>query len=162
MADDVRLCATCDSPDNLQDSYGSGGLNDVCLGCFYIWYDGPTERSWDEKRRRVVVSGESMRRASLLAKVASEWPYDGGKRVKEIHRALKTLGFASFGTLCDMDALCDGYKPMGSGYWASGLGEDLRLGISYAHDAIATEARRAETAKTGSVHEGAGPKDIAQ
>jgi NTP pyrophosphatase (non-canonical NTP hydrolase) len=28
--------------------------------------------------------------------------------------------------------------------------------------AIATEARRAETGNTGSVHEGAGPKDIAQ
>jgi hypothetical protein len=31
-----------------------------------------------------------------------------------------------------------------------------------AEEAIATEARRAETGNTGSVHEGAGPKDIAQ
>jgi hypothetical protein len=29
-------------------------------------------------------------------------------------------------------------------------------------DALATEARRAETENTGSVHEGAGPKDNAQ
>jgi hypothetical protein len=40
--------------------------------------------------------------------------------------------------------------------------EFLRVALDVLATAIATEARRAETAQTGSVHEGAGPKDIAQ
>jgi hypothetical protein len=38
----------------------------------------------------------------------------------------------------------------------------LSQSVTAINAAIATEARRAETAQTGSVHEGAGPKDIAQ
>lgn len=66
------LCATCDSPDNLSKSHGKGGLNDVCRGCFYIWYDGDIPR--DDG-----VRGEDMRLASLKAKVAGSWPYNGSQ-----------------------------------------------------------------------------------
>lgn len=45
---------------------------------------------------------------------------------------------------------------------ASGYIRDCCPLFGDALDAIATEARRAETEDTGSVHEGAGPKDIAQ
>ena len=51
--------------------------------------------------------------------------------------------------------------------FANGRVMDMRFGKSgtrtsfYSAPAIATEARRAETENTGSVHEGAGPKDIA-
>jgi hypothetical protein len=77
--DPSRICATCDSPDNLQKGFGAGGLNDVCLGCFYIWYDGPTESYFDKERRHMMTSGESMRRASLLAKVDGTWPFNGSQ-----------------------------------------------------------------------------------
>jgi hypothetical protein len=40
--------------------------------------------------------------------------------------------------------------------------EGRKLDAIRAHNAIATEARRAETENTGSVHGGAGPKDIAR
>jgi hypothetical protein len=79
MTTGVRACATCDSTDNLQESHGHGGLNDVCLGCFYIWYDGPTESYFDAERRHMMTSGESMRRASLLAKTNATWPYNGSQ-----------------------------------------------------------------------------------
>lgn len=45
------------------------------------------------------------------------------KRVKEIRRALKVLGLARFGPLCDSDA--EGYVARGSGYWATLTGEQL-------------------------------------
>lgn len=46
-------------------------------------------------------------------------------RVKAIHRALRTLGFASFGTLQRED---DGVT-VGSGYWATWNGEVFRSGL---------------------------------
>lgn len=56
--------------------------------------------------------------------------------------------------------------------WAYGYGLEAKearrrhdrrmIEIEHRERAIATEARRAETVKQGSVHEGAGPKDIAQ
>jgi hypothetical protein len=74
-------------------------------------------------------------------------------RVREIHRALRTLGLADFGPICDTDA--EAYTPRGSGYWLTGRGFRLITSIDIA-EAIATEARRAETPKSGSVYEGAG------
>lgn len=45
------------------------------------------------------------------------------KRVNEIQRALKVLGLARFGVLCDSDS--DDYVARGSGYWATLTGRQL-------------------------------------
>jgi hypothetical protein len=70
------------------------------------------------------------------------------KRVMEVHRALRVLGFADFGPLCDTDS--EQYSPRGSGYWITGKGEHLRDAL-----ASAIEAQRAGTPQSGPVHESA-------
>lgn len=46
VAEDIMLpapgpCAACGGYEQLKpESWGKGGLNDVCLPCFYIWHDG--------------------------------------------------------------------------------------------------------------------------
>jgi hypothetical protein len=50
------------------------------------------------------------------------------KRVKEVHRALRTLGFADFGTLTRED---DGAM-VGSGYWITQRGSLLAAALSLA------------------------------
>ncbi|WP_186729149.1 hypothetical protein [Sphingomonas panacisoli] len=72
-------------------------------------------------------------------------------RVKEVHRALRTLGFAEIGTLMTEEG-----QTCGSGYWITGRGERFREAL-----AQAIEARRAET-QGGSVHESAVPQGCAQ
>lgn len=69
MTTDAR-CVLCDSFDNIQDGHGKGGLNDVCLGCFYIWYDGDIPRG-----ERIL--GEDIRAYAIRAKVDITWPFDG-------------------------------------------------------------------------------------
>ena len=66
------------------------------------------------------------------------------KRVKEVHRALRTLGFAEFGVLTREDDCA----VVGSGYWKSSRGYDLASGIE--------AATADETALAGSA-EGDGP-----
>lgn len=64
-------CTVCDSTEHMQDSHGAGGLNDVCLACFYIWYDGVQPR--DDGR----VHGEDIRDYCLKARAAGTWPFNG-------------------------------------------------------------------------------------
>lgn len=64
-----RTCATCDSEQNLQNGHGRGGLNDVCYGCFYIWYDGDIPRGDS-------IKGEDIRAYALRAKVDGTWPFN--------------------------------------------------------------------------------------
>jgi hypothetical protein len=123
---------------------------------------------WNERMRRALAAfpaevamvleemgdGESVPSVSYVAEVTGV-PI---KRIREIHRGLRALGFADFGVLCDINRDDDRYVTQGSGYWLTPSGERLSAGIEAAHDAIATEARRAET--TGSVEdEGAARKD---
>jgi hypothetical protein len=68
--DRIPICSVCDSGQHLSEYWGGGGLNDVCRGCFFIWYDGDIPRDGG-------VRGEDMRNASLLAKVNGIWPFDG-------------------------------------------------------------------------------------
>jgi hypothetical protein len=74
----LRKCSTCDSAEHLQDSYGQGGLNDVCLACFYIWLDGcgPCERP-EHGHQKPHVHGEDIRDFCLKAKAEGKWPFDG-------------------------------------------------------------------------------------
>ena len=64
-------CVVCDTTEHLQDSHGAGGLNDVCLPCFFIWYDGDVPRNGR-------VEGEDIRAANLKAKAAGTWPFQAG------------------------------------------------------------------------------------
>jgi hypothetical protein len=71
-------CTVCDSTEHLQDGYGSGGLNDVCLACFYIWYDGIGPCARPEHGHQVPhVHGEDIREFCLKARKEGTWPFDG-------------------------------------------------------------------------------------
>jgi hypothetical protein len=72
-------------------------------------------------------------------------------RVREIHRALRTLGLADFGPLCDVDA--EAYTPRGSGYWLSGRGFGVITAIEIA-EAIAIEARKTDAPLPGPLLDG--------
>jgi hypothetical protein len=67
------------------------------------------------------------------------------KRVLEIMRALRTLGLAEYGPLCDIDSE-EGYAPRGSGYWLWPRGFDFLRAMDEA-DAIAMEARQGTALK---------------
>jgi hypothetical protein len=108
--------------------------------------------------RRVMVEmgdGESCPTAACI-EAETKVP---AKRVREIMRALRTLGLAEYGPLCDVDS--ESYAPRGSGYWLWPHGFEFLRAIDTAEAiAIETEGQDRGTG-LGAKHESAGPKDIA-
>jgi len=74
----ARRCTICDSAEHIQDSHGGGGLNDVCLACFYIWLDGGVgcERP-EHYDQRPHIHGDDILAFNLKAKAEGKWPFDG-------------------------------------------------------------------------------------
>ncbi len=75
-----RQCTVCDSKEHITESWGKGGLNDVCRACFFIWLDGGVDCKRPEHDDQTPhIHGEDIRIYCLNAKAEGKWPFNGSQ-----------------------------------------------------------------------------------
>jgi hypothetical protein len=82
----TKACTVCDDTRWLQESHGAGGLNDVCLPCFFLWYDGVPPRV-DPESGKYRVLGEDILAARREAQKNRTYPFEPGGQFDETREA---------------------------------------------------------------------------